>query len=153
VVINLSFVLFVSFVVNQVSPAFMGLVKMDFSTTKHTKSTKGSFRSRGDFCAENKISEFCSTEGAQRKPVGAGRNIDTNLVPHEDRGMKNVTITLPEDLAREARVLAAQQQTSVSRFVGELLAERMRAERGYTEDLAHGQVYGAVRAVNPFLVR
>jgi len=63
------FVLFVFFVVNQVSPAIMGLVKMDFFTTKNTKLTKRISRLRGDSCAENKISEVCSTEGAQRWQV------------------------------------------------------------------------------------
>jgi hypothetical protein len=38
--------------------------------------------------------------------------------------MKNVTITLPEDLARKARVEAAKQDKSLSRFVADLLAER-----------------------------
>ena len=45
--------------------------------------------------------------------------------------MKNVTITLDEDVARWVRVYAAERNTSVSRLVGELLAERMRADRGY----------------------
>jgi predicted nucleic acid-binding protein len=30
-------------------------------------------------------------------------------------------------------------------------AEELRAETLYTEDLSHGQIYGTVRAVNPFL--
>jgi hypothetical protein len=38
--------------------------------------------------------------------------------------MKNVTITLPDDLARKARVEAAKQDKSLSRFVADLLAER-----------------------------
>lgn len=45
--------------------------------------------------------------------------------------MKNVTITLDEDTARWARVWAAQRNTSVSRLLGEVLAERMRQETGY----------------------
>ena len=39
--------------------------------------------------------------------------------------MKNVTITLPEDLARWLRVKAAEDDRSVSRWIAELL-ERMR---------------------------
>lgn len=47
--------------------------------------------------------------------------------------MKNVTITLDEETARWARVRAAQQDTSLSRLVGEMLREKMRAERSYEE--------------------
>ncbi len=42
--------------------------------------------------------------------------------------MKNVTITLPDDLALRARVAAAKQDKSLSRFVADLLAERCKAE-------------------------
>ena len=42
--------------------------------------------------------------------------------------MKNVTITLAEDVARWARIRAAQLDTSVSRLVGEMLQEEMRRE-------------------------
>jgi plasmid stability protein len=45
--------------------------------------------------------------------------------------MKNVTITLPDDLAHRAKVYAAEHNTSVSRYVGSLLAERLEAEQGY----------------------
>jgi hypothetical protein len=38
--------------------------------------------------------------------------------------MKNVTITLPDDLARRARVEAAKADKSLSRFVADLLTER-----------------------------
>ena len=39
--------------------------------------------------------------------------------------MRNVTITLDEEVARWARIMAAEQNTSVSRLVGELLREKM----------------------------
>jgi hypothetical protein len=45
--------------------------------------------------------------------------------------MKNVTITLDNEVAQWVRVYAAERNTSVSRLVGELLAERMRADRSY----------------------
>ena len=45
--------------------------------------------------------------------------------------MKNVTITLPEDAARWARVRAAQLNTSVSRLLGDMLREMMEADRAY----------------------
>lgn len=47
--------------------------------------------------------------------------------------MKNVTITLDEETAAWARVHAAEQNMSVSRYVGELLRERMRGSREYEE--------------------
>jgi len=45
--------------------------------------------------------------------------------------MKNVTITVDEEVARWARIEAARRDTSVSRMVGEMLAELMRAETGF----------------------
>jgi len=45
--------------------------------------------------------------------------------------MKNLTISLPEELAHRAKVFAAEQNTSVSRYVGALLSEKLEAEAGY----------------------
>lgn len=45
--------------------------------------------------------------------------------------LKNVTITLDDAVARWARLEAARENTSVSRFVGELLAERMQGSQAY----------------------
>jgi plasmid stability protein len=45
--------------------------------------------------------------------------------------VKNVTITLDEDVARWARVQAAKRNTSVSRLVGELLRQYMKDEEAY----------------------
>ena len=50
---------------------------------------------------------------------------------HYFRVMKNVTITLEEEVARWARILAAERNTSVSRLVGEMLREKMLAEKNY----------------------
>ena len=36
---------------------------------------------------------------------------------------RNITLSLPEDLVRRAKVLAAQRDTSVSALVGELLSQ------------------------------
>lgn len=52
--------------------------------------------------------------------------------------MKNITITLPEDVARWLRVKAAEDQRSVSRWISELLEQaRHESDR--------------VRVVNPFI--
>ena len=45
--------------------------------------------------------------------------------------MKNVTITLDKEVARWARIRAAERDTSLSRLVGELLREKMLAESNY----------------------
>lgn len=45
--------------------------------------------------------------------------------------MKNITITLDEEVARWARLRAAERETSVSRLVGEMLREKMMEEQAY----------------------
>ena len=45
--------------------------------------------------------------------------------------MKNMTITLEEEVADWARVWAAKSRSSVSRLVGELLKQKMQDEAGY----------------------
>lgn len=45
--------------------------------------------------------------------------------------MKNVTITLEEDVARWARVWAAEHDTSVSRMLGDELKKKMQSDQQY----------------------
>ena len=45
--------------------------------------------------------------------------------------MKNVTITMDDKVADWARMEAARRNTSVSRLVGEYLAEKMRHDDAY----------------------
>lgn len=45
--------------------------------------------------------------------------------------MRNVTITLDEETAQWARIEAARHDTSVSRWVGQLLEERRRNTLDY----------------------
>ena len=45
--------------------------------------------------------------------------------------MKNVTITLPEDLARWVRVRAAEEERSVSKWIAELLDGMRRQDDEY----------------------
>jgi hypothetical protein len=49
--------------------------------------------------------------------------------------MKNITITLDEETVAWARVCAAQQNKSLSRFVGELLHKTMRDSHVYEESM------------------
>lgn len=60
-----------------------------------------------------------------------GARIDTKIVLHYVRAMKNVTITLDEEVARWARIRAAELNTSVSRLLGQLLERLMLEERNY----------------------
>jgi len=45
--------------------------------------------------------------------------------------MKNVTVTMEDSVADWARIEAARRNTSVSRLVGEMLAEKMRHDDAY----------------------
>jgi hypothetical protein len=45
--------------------------------------------------------------------------------------MKNITISVDDEVARWARIWAAEMDTSVSQLVGQLLKEKMEHERGY----------------------
>ncbi len=45
--------------------------------------------------------------------------------------MKNVTITVEESALEWARIEAAKRNTSVSRLVGEMLADKMRHDDAY----------------------
>jgi hypothetical protein len=45
--------------------------------------------------------------------------------------LKKVTITLEEEALRRARMLAAEEKTSVSRLVGRMLEDRMRLPDEY----------------------
>lgn len=56
---------------------------------------------------------------------------DTNFVTSYLRGMKNVTVTMDEEVAQWARVHAAQQGKSVSRMIGELVERHRREQEGY----------------------
>ena len=46
--------------------------------------------------------------------------------------LRNVTVTLEEDVAQWARVEAARHDTSVSRLLGALLKERMSTQDDYS---------------------
>ncbi len=45
--------------------------------------------------------------------------------------LRNITVTLDEEVARWARVEAARKDTSVSRLLGGILKERMAEKDGY----------------------
>ncbi|MCK9589660.1 MAG: hypothetical protein WC003_17475 [Terrimicrobiaceae bacterium] len=45
--------------------------------------------------------------------------------------MKNITITLPDDIGLKTRVLAAEADTSMSQFLCRLVTERIESETEY----------------------
>jgi hypothetical protein len=47
--------------------------------------------------------------------------------------MKNVTVTLAEEVAHWVRIRAAKENLSVSRFLGDMLRQQMNEEKGYEE--------------------
>ncbi len=49
--------------------------------------------------------------------------------------MRNVTVTLDEDVARWARIRAAELDVSVSRMLGDLLKEQMRRRLTYQTEM------------------
>ena len=44
---------------------------------------------------------------------------------------RNITLSLPEDVLREANILAVNRHTSVSRLVADVLKEMVERESGY----------------------
>jgi plasmid stability protein len=66
-------------------------------------------------------------------------------VIHYFSDVKNITISLPDELAHRAKVFAAEHNTSVSRFVGDMLAERLREDTRYRRAMKQW----ALREVGP----
>jgi hypothetical protein len=63
------------------------------------------------------------------------------------RKLRNVTITLDESAARWARVRAAEQGKSLSRFMADLLSEKM------TQDPEYRAAYERFLSVKPVRLR
>jgi hypothetical protein len=63
--------------------------------------------------------------------------MDTIFVLNYNPVMKNVTITLDEEVALWARIRSAERDTSVSRLVGEMLREKMLEEKTYQTEMQH----------------
>ena len=58
---------------------------------------------------------------------------------------RNMTITLEDEVARWARIKAAENDTSVSQLVGDMLAEKMRDEGAYAA--AMREMFASVKPV------
>ncbi|HQC97209.1 MAG TPA: CopG family transcriptional regulator [Aquabacterium sp.] len=67
--------------------------------------------------------------------------------------MKNVTVTMEDHVAEWARLEAARRNTSVSRLVGEMLAEKMRRTDRYERAMREALRFRSIPFEAPFLTR
>lgn len=68
--------------------------------------------------------------------------------------MKNVTVTMEDSVADWARLEAARRNTSVSRLVGEMLAEKMRHDDAYERAMREALEFRSWgKSSGPFLGR
>ncbi len=68
--------------------------------------------------------------------------------------LRNITVTLEEEVAQWARMEAARRDTSVSRLLGEILKDRMASLQGYEQ--AMRRALGRkpfLRSKGPYLTR
>lgn len=67
--------------------------------------------------------------------------------------MKNVTVTMDDSVADWARIEAARRNTSVSRLVGDLLAEKMRHDDAYERAMREALKFESIPFERPYLTR
>lgn len=67
--------------------------------------------------------------------------------------MKNVTITMDDAVADWARIEAAKRNTSVSRLVGEMLAEKMRRDDAYERAMREALEFKPIPFEGRYLTR
>ena len=68
--------------------------------------------------------------------------------------MKNVTVSMEEGVADWARIEAARRNTSVSRLVGEMLAEKMRHDDAYDRAMREALEFRSFgKSAGPYLSR
>jgi hypothetical protein len=67
--------------------------------------------------------------------------------------MKNITITLDAQAAAWARVQAAEHNMSLSRYVGEMLREKMRHSREYEQAMRAALAEKPLQLEGPYLKR
>ena len=68
--------------------------------------------------------------------------------------MKNVTVTMEDSVADWARIEAARRNTSVSRLVGGLLADKMRHDDAYERAMREALEFKSFgESFGPYLTR
>jgi hypothetical protein len=68
--------------------------------------------------------------------VDASAGLDTKLVKHEVRVVKNVTISMDDDTLAWVRIEAAKAGTSVSRWIAARLRSEHLDDEGFAADIA-----------------
>lgn len=69
------------------------------------------------------------------------------------KAMRNITVTMEESVADWARMEAARRNTSVSRLIGEMLAEKMQRTDRYQRAMREALKFQPVLFTGPFLSR
>ena len=67
--------------------------------------------------------------------------------------MKNITVTMEDSVADWARIEAARRNTSVSRLVGEMLAEKMRRDDVYERAMREALEFKPIPFEGRYLTR
>jgi hypothetical protein len=68
--------------------------------------------------------------------------------------MKNVTVTMEDQVADWARIEAARRNTSVSRLIGEMLADKMRHDDAYERAMREALEFKTLgESTAPYLTR
>ncbi|HEY4069372.1 MAG TPA: CopG family transcriptional regulator [Burkholderiaceae bacterium] len=67
--------------------------------------------------------------------------------------MKNVTVTMEDSVADWARIEAAKRNTSVSRLVGEMLAEKMLHDDAYERAMKEALKFESIPFEGRYLTR
>lgn len=67
--------------------------------------------------------------------------------------MKNVTVTMEDSVADWVRMEAARRNTSVSRLVGEMLAEKMRHDDSYERAMREALEFRPIPFEGRYLTR
>ena len=67
--------------------------------------------------------------------------------------MKNVTVSMDEGVADWARIEAARRNTSVSKMIGEMLAEKMRHDDTYERAMNEALKFESIPFEGPYLTR
>lgn len=67
--------------------------------------------------------------------------------------MKNVTITVEDAALEWARIEAAKRNTSVSRMVGQMIAEKMRSNDAYATAMREALKFEPIVFEGPYLTR
>ena len=102
----------------------------------------------GDFGLSAQVLQEFYVTSTQKAHVGLKAD---EALAWIDRLTEYPCVPLDQDLVRIAIALSERHKINYWDAAILAAAERLGAETLYTEDLSHGQAYGSVTAINPFL--